>query len=114
MKVLSDIKLKQKDRGAVEAAVRLLRQRFPVEQAILYGSKARGTDDEESDIDLLLLTSRELTWDERNAVTDALFDIQLDHDVVISTLIVPTWEWTEGRFAVLPIHEEITRDGVAA
>lgn len=114
MKTLNDIRLKERDREAIAAAARLLKQRFPVEQTILYGSKARGTDDAESDIDLLVLTSRELSWQERNAITDALFDIQLDHDVVISTLVIPTREWREGRFTVLPIQDEITRDGVEA
>src|SRR5713226_3178953 len=58
MKTLTDVSLKPKDRRAIEAAARLLRDRFPVERIVLYGSKATGADVEESDIDLLLLTSR--------------------------------------------------------
>jgi len=114
MRSLDQIQLKDNDRKAIEAAVRLLRERFPVEQIILYGSKATGTDDEESDIDLLVLSSRELTWEERNAITDALFDIQLDQGVVISTLVVSSQEWSKGRYAVLPIHDEVEHYGVAA
>jgi len=114
MRTLRDISLKDKDRKAIETAIALLRERFPVERVILYGSKARGTDDAESDIDLLVLTSRELTWKERNAITDALFDIELEHDVVLSTLVVSSQEWTGGRYAVLPIHDEVQRYGVAA
>lgn len=114
MKTLTHISLKSNDRKAIEAAKNLLVQKYPVELIILYGSKARGTDDAESDIDLLVLTTRELTWRERNAVTDTLYDIQLTHGVVISTLVVPTREWSEGRYSVLPIHDEIERYGVAA
>jgi len=90
----------------------VLRSRFPVDRVVLYGSKARGTDDEESDIDLLVLTSRELGWKERDSITDALFDIELAHGVVISSLVLPTAEWERGRFAVLPIREEIEDCGV--
>ena|SRR3990172_12507456 len=114
MKTLAYITLRDNDRKAIEAAVKVLGQKFPVVQIVLYGSKARGTDDPESDIDLLVLTSRELTWQERDAVTDALFDVELDYNVVISTIVVSDREWSAGRYAVLPIHDEIERDGVAA
>ena len=114
MQTLDRIQLKANDRQAIEAAIRLLKQKYPVESVVLYGSKARGTDDPESDIDLLLLTSRELSWRERDAITDALYDIQLRYGVVISTLVVSTSEWLEGRYSVLPIRDEVDCYGVAA
>jgi predicted nucleotidyltransferase len=114
MKTLAQLSLKANDRKAIEAAKDLLVQKCPVELIVLYGSKATGTDDAESDIDLLVLTTRELTWRERNAITDALYDIQLAQNVVISTLVVSKREWSEGRYSVLPIHDEIERYGVAA
>jgi|SRR3989344_4682719 len=114
MKTLAQLTLKANDRKAIEAAKDLLVKKYPVELIVLYGSKARGTDDAESDIDLIVLTTRELTWRERNAITDALYDIQLTHDVVISTLVVSKHEWSEGRYSVLPIHDEVERYGVAA
>jgi len=114
MKTLEHVKLKANDRQAIEAAIRLLKQKYPVEAIVLYGSKARGTDDPESDIDLLVLTSRELSWRERNTITDALYDIQLQYGVVISTLVVSAREWSEGRYSVLPIHDEVEQYGVAA
>ncbi len=114
MRTLEQVELKPSDRQAIIEAIRLLKQHYPVERVILYGSKARGTDDPESDIDLLVLTSRELTWNERNAITDKLYDVQLRYGVVISTLVVSAREWSEGRYAVLPIHDEVERYGVAA
>jgi len=62
MKSIDQVNLGEKDRQAIDEAVQLLYQSFPIEQIILYGSKARGMDDTESDIDLLLLTSKELDW----------------------------------------------------
>ncbi len=114
MKSVDEIDLSERDREAVKAASAMLRARFPVERVVLFGSKARGDDDSESDVDLLLLTSRELSWSEQEEISDALFDIGLSHGVVISTLDVPAREWTDGIYQVLPIHDEIERDGVAA
>jgi len=113
MKAIEDLPLVDKDRKAIAAAVDLLRERFPVDQAILFGSKAKGTDTVESDIDLLFTTERRLSWQERDAMIDMLFDIELTHDVVISSLVVPKSEW-EGDYALLPIHAEIERTGAVA
>ncbi len=114
MRTIDHVTLKGRDRAAIAAAVELLRRTFPVDRVILYGSKATGKDDIESDIDLLVLTSKSLSWRERNAMTDALFDIQLDHGVVISTLVISSAQWDAGRYSVLPIHAEVERYGVAA
>ncbi len=114
MKTIANISLEEKDRQAISEAARMLRSRFPVERIILYGSKATGTDTPESDVDLLLLTSRPLLWQERDGITEALFDIELEYGVVVSTLVVPSAEWRAGRYTVLPIHDEIERYGVAA
>jgi len=65
MKTLDQIRLEPNERAAIEAAAAVLREKLPVTQVILFGSKARGDDEEESDIDLLLLTTRPLSWDEQ-------------------------------------------------
>jgi predicted nucleotidyltransferase len=114
MRTLNDVRLTDQDRKAIEAASRLLIERFPAEKVILFGSKARGDDDSESDIDLLVFTARPWSWPKKRDVTYALFDVEMEHDVVVSTLIATRSEWEEGYFSVLPIHEEILNEGAAA
>ena len=114
MKTIAEIRLHPRDRAAIDEAAELLRRRFPVEAVILFGSKARGDDDGESDIDLLVLTTRDLPSSERHAVIDALFPVQLRHDVVLSVVILNAEEWRHGTASALPIHDEITEQGVAA
>ncbi|MBU2601098.1 MAG: nucleotidyltransferase domain-containing protein [Actinobacteria bacterium] len=114
MKTLADIPLATRDREAIQAAGGLLRRHFPVERILLFGSKATGRDDPESDIDLLVLTSRPLSWRERDAITDALFDVEMEFQVAISTLVVCEEDWERGPYQVLPIRDEIERHGVAA
>ena len=114
MRTLDDITLSKKDRQAVEAAAAILRQQFPVESVVLFGSKARGDDDAESDIDLLVLTSRPVTDAEKWRMTDALFDLQLAMEVVISKLVIPLEEWEHGLYQALLIRQEVEREGAAA
>ena len=48
MKTLEDAPLEAKERDAIAKAVNLLQVKFPVKDVILFGSKARGDDDEYS------------------------------------------------------------------
>jgi predicted nucleotidyltransferase len=114
MKQLHNILRRQRDLNAVEETSSLLKAKFPVAEVRLFGSKTRGTDDPESDIDLLVLTSREISWRERNAMTDAIYDIQMKYDVVISLLVISQKEWNSGLVSALPIHDIIESEGIAA
>jgi uncharacterized protein len=114
MRCLEETALKEDDRQAVLAAGVILRERFPVERVILFGSKARGDDDAESDIDLLVLTHGPVSHALKCQMTHAVFDLQLKFNVVLSMMIVPLEQWESGVYRILPIRGEIEREGVAA
>lgn len=114
MKRLADIQLAENDRKAIESAAAVLRRSFAVARVILFGSKARGDSRVDSDIDLLVVTRGPATDDEKQRMTDALFDIELDLGVVISKLVVPLDEWENGVYRVLPIKAAVDAEGVAA
>ena len=99
---------------AIEEATKLLREKYPIESIILFGSKSRADDCPESDIDLLVTMTRPMARAERHAISDLLFPIQLQYDVLLSLLIVHSEEWRSGLISVLPIHDEIEEQGVRA
>ncbi len=112
MRSLSDIHLEPTQRQALQELRAELTAKFPVEQIILFGSVARGQADEESDLDLLLITPRPISRDTRDEITEAVFYINLRHDTNFSTLVVDRLSWDSGMLSVMPIHEEIIREGV--
>lgn len=114
MRKLDQIALKPADLEAVRRATAILKQRFPVDRVVLFGSKARAQDTPGSDIDLLVLTRQSMNQAQKAAIVEALFDLQLELGVVLSTLVASREEWEEGYFQVLPIYQEIERDGVLA
>jgi uncharacterized protein len=87
LKNLENLKLRKNETAAIEEATQVLKERFPVKEVILFGSKARGDSDPESDIDLLLLTTEPIDWKERHQIVDALFEVEMEHDVVISIIV---------------------------
>jgi len=114
MKTINDLKLEYREKCAILEVSKILKENFLVEEVVLFGSKVRGDDDKESDIDLLVLTSQPVSWKERKAINHALYEIQMAYDVITSLLITTVTEWNEGAFSVLPIHEEIKHQGVIA
>lgn len=102
MKTLDDLALKDNEREAIRA----------VKEVILFGSKARGDDDLESDIDLLLLPTRPIHWKERHSIVEALFDIEMKYDVVISIIVNSVNDWQTGLSSLLSIREEINQEGI--
>ena len=112
MRTPDEVRLTANERQAIEAAAATLRARFPVTDIVLYGSKARGDSDPESDIDLLVLTSRPLDDEEQRMIWRDLHDISMRFDVLLSPLTVEARSWREGVHSVLPIHTEVEREGV--
>jgi uncharacterized protein (UPF0332 family)/predicted nucleotidyltransferase len=112
VRTLDEVRLTTNERQAIEAAAAVLRARFPVTDIVLYGSKARGDSDPESDIDLLVLTSRPLGREEQSGIWSHLREIGMRFDVLLSPLTVDARSWREGVHSVLPIHTEVEREGV--
>ena len=68
--------------------------------------------DAESDMDLLIVTPSPLTRFERHEITNVVFDVNLRHDTNFSTLVVDEASWDAGIISVLPLRDEIMRDGI--
>lgn len=112
MKQIDDIPIAPEQLEALREIKQRLRERFDIRTLILYGSVARGQAHEESDVDLLIVTARPLSRFERHEITDMVFEANLRYDTNFSTLVVDLKSWETGLISVLPVHDEIIRDGV--
>jgi len=84
---------------------------YPVVRLVLFGSAVRGEMDEESDVDVLVLTSRPLTSVERNAIYDEVFAINLHYDTNVSVLVADLHDWEAGPLSVMPIRAAVEKEG---
>jgi len=77
----------------------------------LYGSKARGTADADSDIDVMI-ELEELPPTLYEKVFDLIFDVNLRHGVFISAVLFGRKELEDGPMSASPLFKAIEREGV--
>lgn len=84
----------------------------PTAEIILYGSRARGTARADSDWDFLILLPAPRNNVVETQIKDRLYDIELETDTILSSVIRSQQEWRSPRYAVLPLRQQIEKDGV--
>ena len=77
---------------------------------ILYGSVARGTQTEESDVDIAVLVTT-YTKEMHNQMTDLVVDLELEYDQVLSVLLIDYDKFTEWE-NVMPFYKNVKREGI--
>lgn len=84
----------------------------PGTQAILYGSVARGDDNPESDIDLLIIVDKDtLSVREEQRITTPLFLLEVQYGVNISPTVILKKEW-ENRPFTTPFQINVINEGI--
>jgi predicted nucleotidyltransferase len=77
---------------------------------ILYGSRARGDNNLNSDWDFLILLNFAVNESLKEQIRDELFEMELETDQVISTIIHSKNNWKD--LSITPLYKNIKHDGV--
>lgn len=78
---------------------------------ILYGSMARGTNTDESDVDIAVLMEGNLDKNTEDSLSDFIVDMNLEYDKVFSVIDIDyamfcKWE------KVTPFYQNMNREGI--
>jgi predicted nucleotidyltransferase len=78
---------------------------------ILYGSVARGTNTEESDIDIALIMHGKLDYDTEDQLSDFIVDMNLKYDKVFSVIDID-FEHFNKWLKELPFYKNVDEEGI--
>jgi predicted nucleotidyltransferase len=84
----------------------------PSAEVILYGSRARHDFREYSDWDFLVLVDGPVDTARTDRIRRILFEIELDTDQIISSIIRSRQEWNSPRYSVVPLRKNVEREGI--
>ncbi len=105
--------LSPRERQAIQALMRDFRARFgdEIRQWVLFGSKSRGDDTPDSDIDILLITRRE-DWPFRQQVLRRGARLSLEYEVLFNLFVISQARWEHMRQIRYPLYQTITQEGI--
>lgn len=105
--------LSPNEQAAVTEYIARIRSHFPghILAVTLFGSKARGDANADSDIDLLVLVDVE-NMALRSELWRVASDVSLEYDVVLSVRVFGQARWAEVQRMRLPLYRVIVADGV--
>ncbi len=90
----------------------MLQPRVKVHQIILFGSRARGDADAESDMDVLVVVDHPINREVRKAVSECTWQAGFDAGIVVTAILFTRDEWENGPEYYSPLAEAVRADGV--
>jgi predicted nucleotidyltransferase len=103
--------LKENEQMALKELKERLSSSVDLRALSLFGSKARGEESRDADIDVMVEVE-DYTPDTERAIDDIIFRINLTYDVFISATIFSRKELEDGPMSESPLYKSIERDGV--
>ena len=82
-----------------------------IDSIVLYGSTARGTRTEDSDVDVAILLRAGATKAMREQMLDLVVDLELECGKVLSVLCIDYAKFAEWK-DILPFYKNIQKDGI--
>jgi len=99
------------EKMALDELTSALRDRYGIDSLVVYGSKARGDDSPDSDIDVMIVLD-DYTPEIEAAIDERVYEINLAHDCLISAVLFDRRELEEGPLGESPLYKRILAEGV--
>ena len=100
------------DRELLNRCKEIVKEIDPSANIILYGSRARGDAEQDSDYDLLILTDGEACLNREDEFRRALFPLQFDFNAVLTVFLYTRQTWDSPLYRAMPFNQNVRREGI--
>ncbi len=90
----------------------LLLQRVAMHRLVVFGSRARGDADPESDIDVLVILSGPNTPKARKHISDCAWEAGFKYGLVVSPIVVSRNNWENGPEKYSLLAKAVEEEGI--
>jgi len=104
--------MNSKEKHIISLIKSKIREKDPDADIILFGSHARGTANEDSDWDILILVkTSDVSRKKEQEYRHELFEVELETGEPISTFVYSKSDW-ETKHSVTPLYYNISKEGI--
>lgn len=87
-------------------------EKYPEAEIRLFGSRARGDANDDSDWDfLILLPEEKISFSRERKIMDDFYEIELATGQLLSAFIRPKFVW-ESRYPITPLFQNVEKEGI--
>jgi predicted nucleotidyltransferase len=105
--------MKNEQKKILRVFAEKVRKIYPTARIWAFGSYARETSIADSDFDICVVLP-EVQPDDRFVISDIAWEVSLDYDLHLSTIVIPAKDFEHGPVSVSPLIDAVRSEGVSA